>query len=286
MFDAVIIGAGPAGISAGLYLKRANKNVLILYHGESQLEKAHKIDNFYGFPLGITGKDLYINGINQAVNLGIEVRDLEVLSIQMNEKMEYTIRTSEEEFNSKVVILATGNKKLRPNIKGVAEFEGSGVSYCAICDGFFYRKKNVVVIGSGAYAISEAIELKNVTPNVTILTNGLELNGTTDIPVINKEIKEIVGEGRVSGVKFMDDTTLDVNGVFIALGEAGGADFAKKLGIYMEKDNIVVDENMRTNIPGVYACGNVVGGLLQINKAAYEGAKAGLDAVKYINEKR
>ena len=286
MFDAVIIGAGPAGISAGLYLKRANKNVLILYHGESQLEKAHKIDNFYGFPLGITGKDLYINGINQAVNLGIEVRDLEVLSIQMNEKMEYTIRTSEEEFNSKVVILATGNKKLRPSIKGVAEFEGSGVSYCAICDGFFYRKKNVVVIGSGTYAISEAIELKNVTPNVTILTNGLELNGTTDIPVVTKEIKEIVGEGRVSGVKFMDDTTLDVNGVFIALGEAGGADFAKKLGIYMEKDNIVVDENMRTNIPGVYACGNVVGGLLQINKAAYEGAKAGLDAVKYINEKR
>jgi thioredoxin reductase (NADPH) len=286
MFDAVIIGAGPAGISAGLYLKRANKNVLILYHGESQLEKAHKIDNFYGFPLGITGKDLYINGINQAVNLGIEVRDLEVLSIQMNEKMEYTIRTSEEEFNSKVVILATGNKKLRPNIKGVAEFEGSGVSYCAICDGFFYRKKNVVVIGSGTYAISEATELKNVTPNVTILTNGLELNGTTDIPVVTKEIKEIVGEGRVSGVKFMDDTILDVNGVFIALGEAGGADFAKKLGIYMEKDNIVVDENMRTNIPGVYACGNVVGGLLQINKAAYEGAKAGLDAVKYINEKR
>lgn len=286
MFDAVIIGAGPAGISAGLYLKRANKNVLILYHGESQLEKAHKIDNFYGFPLGITGKDLYINGINQAVNLGIEVKDLEVLSIQMNEKMEYTIRTSKEEFNSKVVILATGNKKLRPNIKGVAEFEGSGVSYCAICDGFFYRKKNVVVIGSGTYAISEATELKNVTPNVTILTNGLELNGKADIPVITKEIKEIVGEGRVSGVKFMDDTTLDVNGVFIALGEAGGADFAKKLGIYMEKDNIVVDENMRTNIPGVYACGNVVGGLLQINKAAYEGAKAGLDAVKYINEKR
>ena len=286
MFDAVIIGAGPAGISAGLYLKRANKNVLILYHGESQLEKAHKIDNFYGFPLGITGKDLYINGINQAVNLGIVVKDLEVLSIQMNEKMEYTIRTSEEEFHSKVVILATGNKKLRPNIKGVKEFEGSGVSYCAICDGFFYRKKNVVVIGSGTYAISEATELKNVTPNVTILTNGLELNGTTDIPIITKEIKEIVGEGKVSGVKFMDDTTLDVNGVFIALGEAGGADFAKKLGIYMEKDNIVVDENMRTNIPGVYACGNVVGGLLQINKAAYEGAKAGLDAVKYINEKR
>lgn len=286
MFDAVIIGAGPAGISAGLYLKRANKNVLILYHGDSQLEKAHKIDNFYGFPLGITGKDLYINGIHQAVNLGIQVRDLEVLSIQMNEKMEYTIRTSEEEFHSKVVILATGNKKLRPNIKGVAEFEGSGVSYCAICDGFFYRKKNVVVIGSGTYAISEAKELKNVTPNVTILTNGKEWNGTTDIPIITKEIKEIVGEGKVSGVKFMDDTVLDVNGVFIALGEAGGLDFAKKLGIYMEKDNIVVDENMRTNIPGIYACGNVVGGLLQINKAAYEGAKAGLDAVKYINEKR
>ena len=286
MYDSIIIGAGPAGISASLYLKRANKNVLVLYHGEAEIEKAHKIDNFYGFPNGISGASLYQNGITQAKNLNVEVKDEEVLSILMNEKMEYNVKTVNEEYQAKTIIIATGNKKLRPNIKGVVEFEGIGVSYCAICDGFFYRKKKVVVIGSGAYAISEAKELLNVTDDVTILTNGNALTKDTDIKVDTRKIKEICGENKVSHILFEDDTKLDTNGVFIALGEAGGADFAKKLGIYMENDTIIVDQNMKTTIPGVFAAGNVVGGLLQINKAAFEGAKAALEAIKYINEKR
>lgn len=286
MYDAIVIGAGPAGISASLYLKRANKNVLCLYHGVSELEKAHKIDNYYGFPGGISGKDLYENGIKQAKELGIEVIDDEVLGVLMNERMEYTIKTLKTTYEAKVVIIATGNKKLKPNIKGFDEFEGKGISYCAICDGFFYRKKNVCVIGNSNYAISEAEELKNVTPNVTILTNGDKLIKETDFNVIDKKIVEVGGEAKISYVKFEDGTTLDINGIFVALGSAGGADIAKKLGIYMEKDTIVVDSNMKTNVPGVYACGNLTGGLLQVNKAAYEGAKAALDAVKYINEKR
>ena len=286
MYDAIIIGAGPAGISASLYLKRANKNILVLYHGESELEKAHRIENYYGFPNGITGADLYQNGISQAKALGVEVLDSEVLSILMNEKMEFNVKTIDEEYQAKVIIIATGNKKLKPNIKGVEEFEGRGISYCAICDGFFYRKKPVVVIGSGNYAISEAKELLNVTPDVKILTNGLKMESDTDIPFDERKIKEVSGEDRISYVLFEDDEKLECKGVFIALGEAGGADFAKKLGIYMEKDVIIVDENMKTTVPGVYAIGNVVGGLLQINKAVYEGAKAALDAIKCINEKR
>lgn len=286
MYDAIIIGAGPAGISASLYLKRANKNVLVLYHGESELEKAHRIENYYGFPNGITGANLYQNGISQAKALGVEVLDSEVLSILMNEKMEFNVKTIDQEYQAKVIILATGNKKLKPNIKGVEEYEGRGISYCAICDGFFYRKKPVVVIGSGNYAISEAKELLNVTPDVKILTNGLKMESDTDIPFDERKIKEVSGEDRISYVLFEDDEKLECKGVFIALGEAGGADFAKKLGIYMEKDVIIVDENMKTTVPGVYAAGNVVGGLLQINKAVYEGAKAALDAIKYINEKR
>ncbi|RIA78357.1 thioredoxin reductase (NADPH) [Anaeroplasma bactoclasticum] len=286
MYDAIIIGAGPAGISASLYLKRANKNVLVLYHGESELEKAHRIENYYGFPNGITGANLYQNGISQAKALGVDVLDSEVLSILMNEKMEFNVKTIGQEYQAKVIILATGNKKLKPNIKGVEEYEGRGISYCAICDGFFYRKKPVVVIGSGNYAISEATELLNVTSDVKILTNGLKMEQDTDIPFDERKIKEVSGEDRISYVLFEDDEKLECKGVFIALGEAGGADFAKKLGIYMEKDLIIVDENMKTTVPGVYAIGNVVGGLLQINKAVYEGAKAALDAIKYINEKR
>jgi thioredoxin reductase (NADPH) len=286
MYDAIIIGAGPAGISASLYLKRANKNVLVLYHGESELEKAHRIENYYGFPNGITGANLYQNGISQAMALGVDVLDSEVLSILVNEKMEFNVKTIGQEYQAKVIILATGNKKLKPNIKGVEEYEGRGISYCAICDGFFYRKKPVVVIGSGNYAISEATELLNVTSDVKILTNGLKMEQDTDIPFDERKIKEVSGEDRISYVLFEDDEKLECKGVFIALGEAGGADFAKKLGIYMEKDLIIVDENMKTTVPGVYAIGNVVGGLLQINKAVYEGAKAALDAIKYINEKR
>ena len=135
MYDVIIIGAGPGGISAGLYTKRANKNVLVLYYGTSELEKATKIENYYGFELGISGKDLYYNGIKQAQNIGIDVKKEEVLNIEKIEN-EFIIKTTENEYNSKTVIVATGNKKLRPEIKGIREFEGRGISYCAICDGF------------------------------------------------------------------------------------------------------------------------------------------------------
>ena len=283
MYDAIIIGAGPAGISAGLYLKRANKNVLILYYGVSEIEKAHKIDNFYGFPDGISGKDLYEKGILQAKSLGIEVLNEEVL---MNESFRYNVITSNNNFEATTVILATGSKKLTPNINGIEKFEGRGVSYCAICDGFFYRKKNVCVIGNELYAISEAEELMNVTPNVSILTNGKEMKEKSSINVNTKKIKEILGEEKVTGVLFEDGTKIDVDGIFVAEGVAGGANFAKKLGIYMEASKIVVNDDMETNVPGIYACGNLTGGLLQINKAAYEGAKAGLKAVSYINERK
>ena len=210
----------------------------------------------------------------------------EVLNIQMNEDFCYNVITSKNTYKSKTVIIATGNKKLKPNISGIEKFEGMGVSYCAICDGFFYRKKDVVVLGNELYAVSEAEELLNVTPNVTILTNGKEMKENTNIKVNTKKIEKILGDERVSGILFSDGEILNCNGVFVAEGVAGGSNFAKKLGIYTDGDKIVVDENMQTNVPGIYACGNLVGGLLQINKAAYEGAMAGLAAVKYINEKR
>ena len=279
MYDIIIIGAGPAGISAGLYAKRAGANVLILYYGESNLDKAEKIDNYYGFVNGIDGKTLYQNGIEQAKNLGIEVKNEEVLHIEKVE--DFTVKTTNEEYKAKSVIISTGNKKLRPNIKGVIQFEGKGISYCAICDGFFYRNKNVVVIGDGEFAVNEANDLKNIVNNVKILTNGKDINLSTDFEIITIKIKQIHGEERVQAIEFEDGSTIDVDGVFIALGEAGGSDFAKKIGVMLDKDNIIVDENMQTNVEGLYSCGNVTGGMLQVCKAIYEGAKAGLAAAKY-----
>ena len=283
MYDVTIIGAGPAGISAALYAKRANLNVLVVYFGESNLEQASKIDNYYGFTNGITGKDLFNDGIKQAENLGIEVKKLEVLGIEPAGET-FNVKTENEIFETKTVIIATGNRKLKPNIKGIKEFEGKGISYCAICDAFFYRNKNVAVIGNGKFAVNEATELSHIASKVTILTNGLK-KPECEFEVNTKTIRAIKGENRATEVEFEDESTMPIDGVFIALGEAGASDFAKTLGIMQEGDNIKTNEKMETNVPGIYACGNITGGLLQVCKAVYEGAEAGLSAVNYVRAK-
>ena len=281
MYDVIIIGAGPAGISASLYAKRANKSVLVLYHGESQLEKAHMIDNYYGFKGGITGPQLYADGIEQAKALGVEVISEEVTHIAMTPSMTYQVNG----YEGKTLIIATGNKKIRPNIKGVLDYEGKGVSYCAICDGFFYRKKTVAVLGNGDYALSEAADLENIVEKLYVLTNGLDAPETDKYEVITKKIAEVKGDAKVSTVVFDDGSELEIDGLFIALGVAGGADFAKKLGMALDGDSIKVNPDMSTNLPGAFSCGNVNGGLLQVCKAVYEGAEAGLSAVNYLKSK-
>ena len=298
-YDVIIIGAGPAGISAALYAKRANLNVAVIYSGESQLEKAHKIDNYYGFPEGITGPDLYAAGITQAKNLGIEVIQAEVTHIEMiaaPPQAEYSVKAGGQDFSAKAIILATGNKKLRPQIEGIVEFEGKGVSYCAICDGFFYRKKNVAVIGNGTFAVSEASHLAHIAESVTILTDGKDDNEIREelakdasvadkIKIDTRKVAKVISNGentKVGGITFADGENLLLDGIFVALGSAGAADFAKKLGLLLNGDSISTNEKMATNAPGIFSCGNANGGLLQVCKAVYEGGVAGLSAVDYI----
>ena len=201
MYDVIIIGAGPAGITASLYTVRKNLKTLIIYGENSSLEKAHKIENYYGFENGIDGKELYNIGIKQAEKLGAELLKEEVTNIQAeyleinNDKRKqiFKVQTLNNEFISKVVILATGNKKNKPNIGNIEKYEGKGISYCAICDGFFYKNKDVAVIGNGDYAISEAKNLQNIAKTITILTNGKQHPEyrLENIRVITKEIKEI-----------------------------------------------------------------------------------------------
>lgn len=281
MYDVIILGAGPAGISASLYTKRANLKTLILYNDKSGLEKASLIENYYGFKNGITGEELYNTGIEQAKNIGVEVLKEEVVKIENNIE-HFNVVTTSNEYQAKNLILATGNKKNRPKIKGIEKFEGKGVSYCAICDGFFYRNRSVAVLGSGNYAIAETNELINIADNITILTNGKKAPEfrADNVKVDTKEIEEIEGTDKVEEVKFKDGTTIKTDGIFVAEGVAGSSEFAKKLGIITQKDKIVVNENMETNVKGIYACGDCTGGLLQVSKAVYEGAKAGLEVIK------
>ena len=283
MYDVIIIGAGPAGISASLYTKRANLNTLVIYSGESNLEKTEKISNYYGFENGISGKDLFSAGIEQAKNLEIEIIEQEVLKIEI-QKEGFTVTTDRKKYDTKSLILATGTNKNVPNIKGLKEFEGKGVSYCAICDGFFYKNKNVAVLGNGNYAVSETNDLINIANDITILTNGKEPPEirADNVSINEKEIKEIHGKDKVEEIEFKDNTKLRTDGIFIAEGTAGTVEFAKKLGILIDNNRIIINENMETNIPGVYACGDCTGGLYQISKSVYEGAKAGLAVIEYL----
>lgn len=286
-YDVIIVGAGPAGISASLYTARANLKTLILYKNKSALEEASQIQNYYGFEDGISGKDLYDAGINQAKNLGAELIKDEVTNIKMEEKdgeLVFCVQTLNLDFIAKKVILATGNKKNKPRITGIKEYEGKGISYCAVCDGFFYRNKNVAVLGDGDYAISEAKELQNLAKSITILTNGREIPEYRDSglnsKVINKKIREFRGDDTVKEIDFDDNTNMEIDGIFIAQGVAGSTDFAKKLGAKIDKDRIIVNEKMETSIKGLYACGDCTGGIYQIAKAVYEGMIAGISCYK------
>lgn len=287
MYDVIIVGAGPAGISASLYTVRSNLKTLIIYKEKSALEKATTIENYYGFKEGIDGEKLYKTGIEQAKNLGSEILEDEVTNIQIDiiEKEQiFKVQTLNNEFIAKSVILATGNKKNKPNIDKIDEYEGKGISYCAICDGFFYRNKDVAIIGNGDYAISEASELKNIVKTIKILTNGQEIPEYRDeeYDIIDKEIKTLSGENKIEKVEFKDNSNINVDGIFIAQGVAGSTEFAKKIGAKIENDKILVNENMETTVKGLYACGDCTGGLYQISKAVYEGTKAGLRVIRYL----
>lgn len=284
MYDAIIIGSGPAGISASLYLKRAGMNTLVLTKGNGALEKTEKIENYYGFEEPIKGQDLQKKGEEQAKRLGVIIETEEVLAIEKQKYFE--VQTANSSYRSSVVIIATGTSRKSPNIKGLKEFEGKGVSYCAICDAFFYRNKKVAVLGSGNYAIHEAMQLLPIVKSVTMLTNGEPIveNRSIELPVIEKKIKEIRGDNSIKEIAFEDKTQKEISGIFIAIGTASSSDLARKIGAIVKGNNIVVDEKMKTNVQGLFACGDCTGGLLQISKAVYEGTKAGLEAVKYIRE--
>jgi len=276
------------GISAGLYTKRANLNTLLIHNEKSSLEKAKIIQNYYGFEKGIDGKKLYSNGIEQAKNIGVEIKKQEVTKIEL-QKDSFVITTANEKiYEAKAVILATGSKKNKPNIKGLEELEGKGVSYCAVCDGFFYRSKDVVVIGNGNYAISETNELINIAKNITILTNGEQAPNirANNVKFKTEEIKEIYNKKGIKEILFSDNTTIQTDGIFVAQGVAGSTEFAKKLGAITKDDKIIVNENMCTNIKGLYACGDCTGGLLQISKAVYEGSKAGIEVINYVRNNK
>lgn len=286
MVDVVIIGNGPAGISAALYTKRANLKTLVIGKDYGALEKASKIENYYGFPSGISGKELIELGLKQIKELNIDYLQEEVVIIDYVENY-FKVVTNKNEYKAKSVIIATGVARVEPKLEGIKQFEGKGVSYCAVCDAFFFKDKDVAVLGSGDYAIHEVQELLPVVKSVTVLTNGKEkINLRADrVTVYDKSIRRLRGTDRLEGIEFEDKTNIDISAVFVAEGTASSIDFARRIGAIVEGKNIVVDENYMTNIPGLFAAGDCIGGILQISKAVSDGAQAGISVINYIRGK-
>lgn len=216
--------------------------------------------------------------------LGVELKKEEVVGIEFDYSKKLFIVKTEKEYMAKAIIIATGNKRNSLNIEGIKELEGKGVSYCAICDAFFYKNKDVAVIGNGKYALSELNYLKNIAKNVSLLTQGnhVEEKRGDNIEIIEKRVAKLEGQDKLEDIVFEDNTKKKIDGLFIALGTAGASDFGRNLGLNLKNNNIIIDNNMQTNMPGVFACGDCTGGLLQVSKAVYEGAKAGLAVINYI----
>ena len=279
MIDVIIIGKGPAGISCAIYLKRYNLNPLVIAKDYGTLSNNSLIENYYGIE-SINGRELIDKGVEQAKKLGIEIKEEEVLSIENYDN--YEVITKNNTYKAKAIFLATGKTREKVFIKGFKEFEGKGISYCATCDGFFYRKKKIGIMGSGDYMLSELEVLKNFTNDIIIFSNE---KIESEFEVVNDKIIEFYGEEKLQGVR-TKEKEYELDAMFIALGSQSGFSFSKHLGIVLDEfDNIVVDENYMTNLEGIFAGGDVIGGLLQVAKAVSDGAIAATRIKKYLTNK-
>ena len=276
MKNVIIVGSGPAGITAGIYLTRAKINNMIITNNQGALSKADLIENYYGFEKPVKGTELLEKGKLQYLNLGGNINEDEIVGITFEDKL--VVKGVKDNYKADIIVLATGVSRLLPNIKGLTD--EIGVSYCAICDAFFYRDKDVVVLGNGSYAISEANVLSKTSKSVTILSNNREMMSTTTIDVITNKIEEISKENGKFKIMFDNNEIIYSDGMFIAEGIAGASALAKKIGAKTENNKIIVNENMKTNIPGLYAIGDCIGGILQISKAVYDGTVAALNIIK------
>ena len=230
MSNIVIIGSGPAGVSAALYAARAGVDTTVLTKGPGALDRAELIQNYYGFAEPISGAELERRGMEGARAVGVKFVTAEAVGLTYTDKL--TVETLDGDYPADAVILATGASRAAPRIPGLTGLEGHGVSYCATCDAFFYRGKDVAVLGSGEYALHEAQALLPVAKSVTLLANGQPLTAEfpAEVAVRPEKVEAILGEQRVSGVQLAGGETVALDGVFVALGVAGSTALARKLG--------------------------------------------------------
>ena len=279
MKQLVIIGQGPAGISAALYAVRGGADVTVVANGAGALARAGLIQNYYGFEDGISGRELIEAGVRQAEKLGVRMVRGELFGIEYGEDG-FAVKTSAGTLDAGAAVIACGTQRNTPPIAGIDAFDGRGVSYCAVCDAFFFRGKKVGVVGSGAYAASEYEVLKGVIQDVTALTNGEAPQFS--LPCDTRKIARLEGGDALERVVFADGSAEAFDGLFVACGTAGAFELSRKLGLETANGKIVTDERRATNVPGIFAAGDCTAGMQQIAKAVCDGMIAGTEALKYL----
>ena len=296
-YDVIIIGGGPAGLTAGIYTSRNGLRTLLLEGKKlgGRATEAHWIDNFPGFPKGVSGSELMRRFVEQAKRFKVQFRIETVTELHLSSSPKVAI-TRKGSYQARAIIIATGVQRRLLKVPGEMEFKGRGVSYCGICDGPFFKGKVVAVIGSGHEAVHEALLLAELAekvyliPGVDDFGTGIEgldkLKGNARVEIVeDAEVEEIGGKDQVTHLKLRgkNPTTLRIDGAFIILEHVSVAEIMSDAGVTMDESGCIdVDWVQRTNIEGVFAAGDCVCGGMQVVTAAGEGGKAGLSVLRYI----
>jgi len=303
IYDVIIIGGGPAGLTAGLYTSRARLKSLLIEKGFSggQVMTIEWIENYPGFDEGISGVELSQRMERQAKKFGLEIIQGSVVEILPREEMKKIVLEGGETYKAKAIILATGANPRSLKVEGEEKYRGRGVSYCATCDGAFFKGKKIAVVGGGNSAVQEAIFLTKFAEIVYVVHRRDQLRATKilqerasanpkiqfiwDSLVEKIDGKETVNSLSLKNVKTGEASTLDVDGVFIYVGYNPNTEFLKGLLRLDEHNYILTDEELSTSVPGIFAAGDVrAKPLKQITTAVGDGATAAVSAEKYISQ--
>lgn len=299
-YDVVIIGGGPAGLTAGIYAARSRLKSLLIERGATGgwIINAGEVENYPGFPDGVNGLELADAMQRQAAKFGLETLAAEVTGLELKGEQKI-VKTGEGDIAARAVIVAGGSDRFKLGVPGEDEFTGRGVAFCAVCDGYFYRDVPVAVIGGGNAAINEALELTKFASKVTVIHRRDELRATKILQerafaepkmefLWNTVVEAIEGEDTVKRLRLKNvntgkKSTLDISGVFVAVGFRPNTDYLKDVISLADNGTIITNEKMETDVPGILAAGDIrASSIRQVAGAVGDGAVAAIYAEHYL----
>lgn len=294
IYDSIIIGAGPAGLSAAIYLKRANIDVLVIEKGAfgGKVNYTAVIDNYLGAEKTF-GPDLAFKFYNHAIENDVEIVSDDIINVTKKDQL-FVIQSNDEEYLAKTIIVASGTTDKKLDLANANKFEHHGISYCAVCDGPLYKNKGVAVLGGGNSALEEALYLTNVTSKVYLIHRRNEFRGDKKVieqiennpKIILKlslTIEELIGDKSLEQIKLNNGEVINVSALFPYIGQIPNTQFLCFTNLCNENGYIIVNNNMDTNVPGLFAAGDVTNQKLkQVVTATSDGAIAATSVIEYL----